>query len=354
MKKAKRTMKKKVTAMQRWSNKRAVAVGELVLALAAIGLLLSFGIAAAGRVRQFDSKTQCLANMREIGRASWLYATDDRFEQIVPVTRAHVRIESEIGFEGNVSLSWRLAERFCYGGRTPVTALPTSANPITIMTEPTSIWAEPHRPLNPYVTTLNDDQGRLETFHCPQDRGYPNEAWMYSVPREAANIPCYDFLGSSYAISKKGLAYTVAGGGISATFGTTPFGHAASTIASPPAETVMYAEPMFMELVPLQPISGGFGWHGFEQADNALFLDGSARLAHTGPIREFTQAELEQMGFSQTWMSYYYYFLLRGPDWQVDVNPTPGAYVAKVGRSGFPPYYAGWPFENLQMNLAPE
>lgn len=341
---------------------RGFAAAELIMALAVMGLLLSFGVAAASRARQFDSKTQCLANMREIGRASWLYATDDEREQIVALTRAHVRRESEIGFEPELWWSWRTGEPFSCGGRTPVTPMPTSFGAITIMTEPTSVWAEERRPLNSYMTGAARDAGSLETFHCPVDRGYPDAEWMSGAPREAADIPCWDFVGNSYRINTTGLVYTSSGGGAAASFGTAPCGHAASTIASPAAETVLYAEPLFYNLVSIwrgsNPTPEAFGWHGYLKADNVLFLDGSARLVRIDPLREFTQAELEQMNFDPHFYQYYWYFLRRGPGWQMDVYPTPGAYLSRfdpgavtVPTGGTSEY---WPWQNFQQNLPPE
>lgn len=332
---------------------RGITAAELIVTLAAVGLLLGFGVAAAGRARQFDTKTQCLANMREIGRASWLYATDDRLEQIVPISRALVSRESWTGFGGETGYA-RAAEAYAYGGRTAVTPMPRVYQAITVMTEPTSVWSAEHRPLNGYIGA-----GGLEVFHCPADQGYPDEAWAGEFPSQAAGLPCYDLLGNSYRINTTGYTQSDA-----LRFTTAPLMHSGSAVSSPAGETVLYNEPLFYNLArssspPWTTVPEAFGWHGVLKSDNVLFLDGSAGLRRVDPLRRFTQAELEQMNFSPLMMPSYHILLRRGPGWQMDAYPTPGAFYYKYWPDAqtVPALSVtgpGWPYDNLIQHLPPQ
>lgn len=352
--------------MEHSYTRRGVTGAEVLVALAAVALLITCGMAAMTKARQYDSKTLCLANMREIGRASWFYANEDEREQIIPLAGVHVLDWHGAGFL-NTAWGWRTGEPCAYGGRTPVKDFPMETGVSKVMRAQseggTGFWEAYRRPLNAYIDGGRDQaDAALEVFHCPADGGYPDEEWVIDAPREAAEIPCFDFIGNSYRMNTTGLVWTGGVSGSLASFRSAPSGHSATTVPIP-AETVLHTDPLFYNLVRFGYEEGWLpdasGWHGFVKADNALFVDGSARLTRIDPLREFTRAELEQMGFSRHFSySQYHYFLRRGPGWREDVYPAPGAIIDKYGRTGrrqmsIIPYAYGWPFEGALRSLPP-
>ena len=156
---------------------RAITLVELLVAAAAIVLLLSVvlpGLAAGGR----ESRTaRCLSNLREIGRASLFYATDDEFENIVPLGTVYVRDwPSNEHFPGE--WGWRTAEPFSFGGRTAVTPFPVGSEQVTSLMSLEEggeyEWQPRRRPLNGCIAGGPDpDAQAMEVYHCPFDAGYP-------------------------------------------------------------------------------------------------------------------------------------------------------------------------------------
>ncbi|MFH1747306.1 MAG: hypothetical protein ABIG44_09720 [Planctomycetota bacterium] len=338
--------------MYRGNNPNAFTAIEL-LTVAAVFTLLALlalpALKAGGRTR---GQVTCLANLREIGRASLFYATDDAREQIVPMHRLSVSTLVGAGF-GGTEWSWRTALPFAYGGRTPVSPFPTEAGMVTVMMDENGYWGTHTRPLNPYTS------GAPEVFHCPEDTGYPDADWILDAPWEAANIPCWDFLGNSYRINSLGVVW-LSGSLRTGAFTSAPLGHWASSLASPLDETVLYCEPLFYSWayaaandsqLPQVP-----GWHGETLSDHVAYCDGSARMTELGELYVFSQEELAEMGYTTAFSQRF--FLRRGPTWQMDCYHTPGSLIrifAPNGTSVTPtPNYTGWPFDDYQYNLRPE
>lgn len=91
-------------------------------------------------------------------------------------------------------------------------------------------------------------------------------------------------------------------------------------------------------------------------SDNVAYCDGSARLTRVGELYEFSDEELEEMGYTP--MFDQDTFLRRGPTWREDCYPTPGAqiriYNANNQNVTPPVYWTGWPFDDYQFNPPPE
>ncbi len=68
---------------------------ELLTVIAIIGILAAILIPVVGRVRQAASSAQCAAQMREIGRAIYLYTEDNR--ERLPTSPVHNSLHSRQG-----------------------------------------------------------------------------------------------------------------------------------------------------------------------------------------------------------------------------------------------------------------
>jgi hypothetical protein len=335
-----------------------LAAIELVVVAAAGALLLTMTITGARGIRARGRQTSCLENMHRIGAATLAYAIDDPRNQAVPLHRMHVSTHMSDGIPS--PWSWRTALPFSFGGRTATVPMPTAQGDVTVMTDPAGYWGAKTKPLNSYLA--GPASVGLETFHCPADTGFV-APWGQSAPAEAAGIPCFDFLGNSYCSTRLGVLW-VSGATATGFSVTTPIGHTAASLESPLAETVLYCDPFFFAYSAMlagdpnaPPLPG---WHGELMADNVAYCDGSARRTQVGELYEFTDEELDEMGVSPAFDDS---LLRRGPDWQMDCYPTPGAVIQVFNDNGSVVFdvasylqmagFRGWPFDDFQINEAP-
>jgi hypothetical protein len=335
----------------------------VLVVVAAGAVLLTMVATGASRVRARGRGVSCLANLQRIGAATITYSLDDPRNQAVPMHRMMVSTHGADGFTDALWLT-RTVLPSSFGGRTATAPMPTEDGDITVMTDPAGYWGAKTKPLNRYLA--GPASVGLETFHCPADTGYV-EDWGYVGPAEAANIPYFDFLGNSYTMTTAGMQWITGEPGPGyfapqAFFRVTPAGHTAESIESPLSETILYCDPFFRQYTmrlasnpDIQPLPG---WHGELMADNVAYCDGSARRTQIGELRQFTDEELEAMGVTQVFP--WYVFLRRGPDWQMDCYPTPGALIRVYDDNGLPlmpqdpvAYYEGWPLDDHQVNEAP-
>ncbi|MGD8454020.1 MAG: hypothetical protein PVJ57_19575 [Phycisphaerae bacterium] len=338
---------------------RGVAAVELLVVAAAGALLLTMTITGARGIRARGRQASCLENLHRIGAATLAYSIDDPRNQAVPLHRMHVSIHMGDGFPPEYA--WRTALPFSFGGRTATVPMPTAQGNVTVMTDPAGYWGAKTKPLNSYLA--GPASVGLETFHCPADTGFV-EDWGWEAPAEAAGIPCFDILGNSYRSTRLGIVW--ASGSAAHGFVTSaPHGHTAASLEGPLAETVLYCDPFFYDYShslsndpDLPPLPG---WHGELMADNVAYCDGSARQTQLGELYDFTDEELDEMGVTADFPSRY--FLRRGPNWRMDVYPTPGAVIQVYQDNGWLAFdvvsslqaagYRGWPFADFQVNEAP-
>jgi hypothetical protein len=310
------------------------------------------------QVNQAAPRVQCLANLRLLGEATLAYASEDPREQLVPLHQSTVSTLHDVGFL-STPWSWRSAMRFAFGGRTATVPFPTKRGDVTVLMDDNGFWAGRTRPLTNYLTA--NQTADPTVFRCPADTGYPDEPlWNLNAPATAYDIPLFDMLGNSYRHNSLGLVWT-RGSGARGHFDPGVFGHRLSSIASPLNETVLYYDALFHALTrpenrppwgPQDPIRG---WHGQWLRDNVAYADGSARTTKVGKLEEFTQEQLQQMGYTQSFR--WEWFLRRGHRWQMDSYPSPGALIRMFTPEGqnvtTTPRWTGWPFDNFQSNDPP-
>jgi len=345
------------------TQRSALTIVEVALVLVMVGLLLFIGIPALGGAKVDERRAWCLANLRQIAVASLTYANEDYREQIVPIHQSKVRSFAYGGFSVK-EWQWRTAEPIAYGGRTPITDFPGGG--LKAMRSKrdggNGWWVATTRPLNAYALGGQKAyEAAYEVFHCPSDVGYPYwPGWIQDAPRDVAGIPCFDFLGNSYRANGCGVGW----GGvetIQVEVTSAPLGHRASTIASPLSQTVLYCEPLFYNFSRSYkglPPPDFYGWHGQFRSDQVAFCDGSAAPRRLDPFRVFSREELEKMNFTPAFMDAPEAFLRRGPLYQMDCYPTPGARIDRFTAQGKrlfdgPLGDSGWPFDNMQQNLPP-
>jgi len=349
------------------TQRSALTIVEVAFVLVMVGLLLFIGLPALGGSKVDERRAWCLANLRQIAVASLTYANEDYREQIVPIHQSKVRSSVYGGFSVR-EWQWRTAEPAAFGGRTAVREFPGGGEKAMLHPRAGGTngtwWLAFTRPLNAYA--LGSQPGHempYEVFHCPSDVGYPAADWVIDAPRDVAGIPCFDFLGNSYRANGCGVGW----GGVEnivVELTSAPLGHRASSIASPLARTALYCDPLFYNgsrvSAPPDPPPGFYGWHGAFRADNVAYCDGSARLTRVDPVRVFTTEELRTMNVSSFfWGTNSYGVLRRGPSYQMDCYPTPGARIDRFtaqGRrlwDGLLEGEPGWPFDGMQQNLPP-
>jgi prepilin-type N-terminal cleavage/methylation domain-containing protein len=358
--------------MARASNRHGFTLIELLVVVAIIALLISILLPSLQGAREQGKKSVCLSNLRQIGQAAHAYAADDEREIIIPMHRMDVLAQHANGFTGY--WSWRTARPFAYGGRTPVKHMPTGGGIVTVMTDD-YLWGAPSRPLNRYIfgDISSADFKNMPMFHCPADVGYPvfnPNDWggegNIDAPPQAAEMPCYDYLGNSYRVNTCGVIWI--GGPLSlGDISVGVKGHAASAIENP-ARTTLYCEPLFYwwsRQTPGEtpdPEKLMFpGWHKKIMSDNVVYVDGSARHTKIDELADWDQETLENMGFSPQFFDDPYAFLRRGRTWQTDCYPSPGAVTKTFADAGcvslwqptFIEGYTGWPFDNYTQNNCP-
>lgn len=352
---------------------RAITRVEVFVTGAFVCLLATFLATGMTENRERAERARCLANLRQLAAGAQAYAAEDSLNQVVPLHASMVR--TAVNTTGwSDEWSWRTAARFAFGGQTATAPFAQSrtlppANFTSVVVNPDGAWGAATRPLNRYVTASIDNTRLedLQAFRCPADQGYPDNAFTSNreISRGATATPCIGVLGNSYCFRNMGLIWgTVGSPNVMGRFSSGVLGHRLSTLVDT-SRLVLFSDAPFSTMArSIRPSSHEavpfLGWHGQEWADNAAYVDGSARLTLNGNLLnpwDFTT--LQEMGytdptggFDPTW------FLSRGRAWRNDTYPTPGARIAVRNAAGTivtppisyfgPPWINHWPFLNYQ------
>lgn len=336
--------------MSRRIESRAFTLIELLVVVAIIGVLMSILLPSLQQAREQGKRAVCLANLRGISQSSQAYATEDRREHLVPIHQAMVSRLMAVGFRG--TWSWRTMIPFCFGGRTPIMPFPQSGGGNQETNKKGGIWAANSRPLNLYVygKLSSSDESGMKLYRCPSDRGFSSQDLLTTAhaPREAVDIPCYDFLGNSYRFSVAGVIFGANGPQSSGNLSIGPWGHRVSTLQDT-GKLVIYSEPLFYGWTLQDPRGPNpdeiqiRGWHMQRMTDNVAFVDGSARGARVGQKSLWDAETKRKMNIMTGWADWW--ILRRGRDWRMDCYPTTGAWIRIKNGSG------GWIMNDLPGNL---
>jgi prepilin-type N-terminal cleavage/methylation domain-containing protein len=333
------------------SRHRAFTLIELLVVVAIIALLIAILLPSLSAAREQGKLAKCLANLRSIGQTLHQYALEDRAEQLIPI--------HESMLQPCAYWQWRTVNWFAWGGRSGQSPFRTGPSS-SILLAAEGPDAQPQydarrRPLNRYLLgNVNlADTRQLEWFHCPSDRGYPQHPDIDDSPLANAERPCYDTLGNSYRASLAEITLTGGDGQSQGHFGNGPWGHRLSTLRST-SSLVLVGEPTFFNMIgrdsgPVPDPVLVTGWHRRMMVDNLLYCDGSAHPTRASARYGFGPDAAATMNL------YNPGYLSRGPGWQLDDYPVPGARLWGSNdewRANFGPGYdTQWPFADRQENM---
>jgi prepilin-type N-terminal cleavage/methylation domain-containing protein len=339
-------------ALNAIKGRLAFTLIELLVVVAIIALLIALLLPALGSAREEAKKVRCLANLQAIGLAVQQYALDDAAEQAIPIHQS--MLQSCPYWE------WRTVNWFVWGGRSGQKLFLTEpAGGVLLAADGPNArpqYDARRRPLNRYVLGSIDasDAQRLEWFHCPSDRGYPQHPDIDDSPLWNADRPCYDTLGNSYRASLAMIALTDGGGNSQGHFSYGPWGHRLSTLRDA-SRLALIGEPSFFNMIGRDgpnhtpdPVLMT-GWHKRWMIDNLLYCDGSARPTQAEGRTAFDAPALQAMNV------YDGAYLARGRTWRLDCFPVAGARLWGTRDEWRAMYGAGfdtqWPFAARQENM---
>lgn len=339
--------------MKRTRDAAAFTLIELLVVVAIIALLISILLPSLQQAREQGKRAVCLANIKGIGTSMQAYSTEDKKEFLIPIQQMMVRDE-------DTRWLWRTAMWFVWGGRDGQVPFRISRSREVWLTSGSkgeksggsqAAWGSTSRPLNRYVYNDIDrsDQDNMPMYRCPSDQGYPDHRDIDDSPRANAEVPCYDSLGNSYRGSL--FCYLNAKN----SFAMGPWGHRASTLRDT-ARLILFGEPTFFNMIGMDDGNQNpdavivTGWHKRQMVDNLGYCDGSARSTLAAGHEGVEQQLADQMGVADKRL------ISRGPKWQLDVYPTPGA---RVNGNSWPNSdlreYTGkehlWPWAGYQTNM---
>lgn len=332
---------------------------ESVVAGSVVMFVLALLAPSLRATRGRDHLVSCLANMRAIGQASLLYASDDPNEIMIPVPNIDV-----LGGDHPGTIEW--------GGKA---GRGQSYYPMEFALSifGTVNWRGPaHRPLNSYlypdtefvdynpitgnpnpgdgyINWLNDTNLDLGIYRCPADTGYAGGGFLYrgtgqNDSNEQAfrdeGLTAYDHYGTSYMAN----TFWVIGGIYGNQFRSQSVYLTPLSRVQSPSHTIAYQEVPARYAWLWGDWSGGAcnsysdfvegnfntipGWHDMDFNFNVTFADGHAATVEIqGTIRP--APNLGSMNYPPydcgccSLYDCHRCVTLRGPEWALDTLPTP-------------------------------
>lgn len=280
--------------MLRVRTRQGFTLIELLVVVAIIALLISILLPGLGAAREQGKKAKCLANLRSIGAATHMYASE--FEFLIPI---HEQMRRSTSY-----WEWRIVHWFAWGGRSATEVLQTDQGFMRLADTGTyarPVYSAQRRPLNIYsLSEINEkDKASMELYRCPSDRGYPEHPSIDDAPQQSLGKPCYDILGNSYRASLSMLTYH-SGGTSVGHFSFSAWGKRISTLKNQ-SDMILLGEPTFFNMIGMDNTGQQapnpvlvMGWHKRPLIDNVLFCDGSAR-----PTRASKRAPFDFMTYQQ-------------------------------------------------------
>ncbi len=352
--------------------RRAFTLIELLVVVAIIALLLSILLPSLSGAREQGKRAVCLSNLSSIGKALWQYAGEDKAESTIPIFMNMVADITNSGRAPAPGLDywlWRHANWFAWGGKSgeatyymfpgagyllddldPGQTLPEGA----LLERPE--YAAERRPLTRFITggDVNaGDEKKLEWFHCPSDKGYPDDPDIDDAPAANKERPQYLTVGNSYRASLlmfglEDMAGTPAYGGA---FSVGPWGTRISTLKDT-SRLVWLGEPTWFNMIGRDSGVQGlreevdvFGWHRRKLVDQLLFVDGSAQPTKAEGEMPIAEESKMQMQLATS--------LSRYGNVRLDVYPAGGSVIWNLPGFASIISTAGgaWPWGNYQDNI---
>ena len=313
--------------MRKGSRNTAFTLIELLVVVAIIALLLSILLPSLSGAREQGKRAKCLANLSNLGKAVYQYGNEDPAEQIIPIHMNMVRTCSY--------WEWRTVNWFAWGGRSGQIPFRTGSSAALNLSDEDRPgikkpeYAADRRPLNIYMLdgVGTGDSKKMEWFHCPSDRGYPDDPYIDDSPQYNSERSCYDSMGNSYRASMAMFGDMGSGtqGPSNGHFAIGPWGHRISSLLNT-GRLVLMGEPSWFNMIGSDSVAEVdevtvLGWHKRKMVDNLLFCDGSARS---------TKAEKECFVDSDRLIDVVSNMELlnnRGTSYQLDTFPVPGAII---------------------------
>ena len=297
---------------------------ELLVVVSIIALLISILLPSLQGARDNAKQVKCAVNVRSIVQASLTYASDDRQEWGIPVSKG----------DAEYSDSWR--SYYGYGGKSGTGHTGLTATSFFSGKDP-RYQGSVHRPLNrvlypkatfyqpdgPFGNWVPDTKENLPVYQCPGDRGFPGmhmQGWS-----QRPDVTSYDYFGTAYSANIYLVSAAGAGEPVDS---NSPYQRSLSRVPNP-GNTILYMEnaaryaayannPELNQTDCWWPYTYGTytakGWHKKDFRFNVGFCDGSARKI------KLKGHSLVQYG-PGTIESVNRCILLRGPDWQIDTLP---------------------------------
>jgi prepilin-type N-terminal cleavage/methylation domain-containing protein len=170
---------------------RAFSLLELLVVLAISAIVLAILLPSLSAAREAGKVTVCLANLREIGKSSYMYMEDEGY----PTQPWH------LGFEFGGADIEKVSE-FVYGGFRVEGIHPVFGQKVDVRKIATN-----DRPYNRYLAPMMCE-GPVQTYMCPSDTftmtSFPDDPC--AVPVRSDNRPTWSVNGNSYAINWNWLA----------------------------------------------------------------------------------------------------------------------------------------------------
>lgn len=323
------------------SQRNGFTLIELLVVVAIIALLISILMPSLQRARQQAQKAACLSNQKNIITACAQYANEDSSGVLIPMHWSQVSRE----LIGQGYWLERTAMWFSYGGNGTTQPFNTSdpqdgGGEFTLneaLKHPSieSLnWGTAQRPLSRSMYPDVDDMAKdLKIFRCPGDRGYPSgypDGVIDDAPEGCFDTPVYDVIGNSYRAS---FANFKPSRNAPERMHVGVFGQRFDKLENA-SRLVAGGDPLFFNFIGTDSSAGygkidAPGWHGEPMTDNLFFADGSARPTRAVPKDDESylpsQEDATEWGIDDRTM------LTRGPNWQLDCYPAPGAAVGNLG-----------------------